>query len=132
MIDKDFDIKKVMKNNPNFEDLSLEEQWSLMYFMNSTVEDPEMREVSKFLIKKLKELEQKFKKIEKNSEIKQLIRIKPLRPPGRRLKIVTSRFSEEEKEEIDKIVEEYNTTLTELVRNAVFHYINFLKKNKEV
>lgn len=61
--DKEFDIKKTIEESHKFEDLPIEEQWSLISFMISTVESSETREVIEFLIKKVKELEQKFNEI---------------------------------------------------------------------
>ena len=61
----------------------------------------------------------------------QLIRIVPFKAPRKKTKVVTTRFTEEEKEKIDNIVKDYGTTLTDFVRNAVFYYIKNLEYNHE-
>lgn len=47
-------------------------------------------------------------------------------------KVITVRFSEKEKQLIDITAEEYETTITELVRKAVFYYLDMLNGNKKI
>lgn len=56
-------------------------------------------------------------------EKKALIRTVPYRTEVPKDYIITTRFTKREKEEIDTIVQEYGTTLTDFVRNAVFYFI---------
>lgn len=67
----------------------------------------------------------------KDDNIKEnLIRIVPVKTP-KKTEIVTTRFTKEEKKNIDKEVEKYGTSLTDFVRNSIFYYISVLeKKNK--
>ena len=67
----------------------------------------------------------------KTKELKTLIRIVPLRTLEKMDKVITSRFTGSEKEEIDNVVKEYGTTLTDLVRNAIFYYIKVLEKKEK-
>lgn len=46
-------------------------------------------------------------------------------------KAITVRFTKKEKQIIDKTVKVYETSITELVRKAIFHYINMLNNNKD-
>lgn len=56
------------------------------------------------------------------------IKTSPLEPDAieKRNKIVTIRFTEEEKEVIDKVVKDHNTTITDLMRKALFFYLGFI------
>lgn len=47
-------------------------------------------------------------------------------------KAITVRLSKKEKQLIDKIAGEYGTTITELVRKAVFYYLDILNGNKKI
>jgi len=47
-------------------------------------------------------------------------------------KVITVRFSEKEKQLIDITAKEYETTITELVRKAVFYYLDMLNGNKKI
>ena len=67
----------------------------------------------------------------KTKELKTLIRIVPLRTLEKMDKVITSRFTGSEKEEIDNVVKEYGTTLTDFVRNAIFYYIKVLEKKEK-
>lgn len=70
--------------------------------------------------------------MENSNNKNQLIRIVPFKTPKKKTKVVTTRFTEEEKGKIDNIVDKYGTTLTDFVRNAVFYYIKILEHdNKE-
>jgi hypothetical protein len=68
---------------------------------------------------------------ETKTAFKTLIRIVPLRTLEKMDKVITSRFTGSEKEEIDNVVKEYGTTLTDLVRNAIFYYIKVLEKKEK-
>ncbi|MHA1438975.1 MAG: plasmid mobilization protein [Promethearchaeota archaeon] len=64
----------------------------------------------------------------KNDDFKDsLIRIVPVRTL-KKTEIITTRFTKEEKRNIDKLVEKYGTSLTDFIRNAVFYYIKDLEK----
>jgi hypothetical protein len=54
LTEKEFNLKKMIEKSPKFEDLSIEEQWDLMYFMLSIVTDPEALEIIEFLLNQLK------------------------------------------------------------------------------
>ena len=56
----------------------------------------------------------------------ELIRTVPIKTP-KKTKIITTRFTKEEKEKIDDFVKKYGTTITDFTRNAIFFYINELE-----
>jgi len=58
-----------------------------------------------------------------------LIRTVPYKTSDPKDKVVTTRFTEKEKEQIDNVIQKYGTTLTDFVRNAVFYYINIIENN---
>ena len=43
---------------------------------------------------------------------------------------IGARFTEEEKKEIQEFVDSMNTNLSDLIREAIFFHINFIKQNK--
>ena len=67
MTDKEFDIKKALEESPEFEDLPLEEQWSLIQFMLSIVTEPEALEIIEFL---LNQLDRAFNILKEISDLK--------------------------------------------------------------
>ncbi len=50
--------------------------------------------------------------------------------PDIRTRYIGARFTEKEKEGIQKIAKKRNQTISELFREAIFSHINFLKENQ--
>ena len=47
-----------------------------------------------------------------------------------RIKYIGARFTAEEKKDIEKIADLTDTSLSALLRDAIFSHINFIKQNK--